>query len=276
MTGHRPDKSLLIELVPGLLQVSLPVDPEPGDLDALELWIKRADNDTLPFVCDRPAPCCGGPRRNTGRCGCWGRNSRWLLRYPAFNYQDGKLQFRLDNNVHHLPAGSYTAEVRDCGKACYQFELYVPGCRAIGAAEATGDVYTLDGECPDAGTVRDDVDDTFKAWLNFRSVTLGELAPDGVYIQLESEPNPAPAEGSTLPELVITDGVAEEWLQLKWVNGTFMGVIRASTNRFLAGSCVRFDWTPNNLEASGYKNPNFIECEDVWCCGTMDCDEGCS
>lgn len=276
MMSRRQDKHLLIQVIPNLLQISLPMDPEPGDLCQIELWLRRARSDNLPFICDRPAPCCGAPRINTARCACGQPDSRWLLRYPASDYGDGNIVFRLDANLHRLPPGEYLAEVRDCGKAIYQFEVEVPSARSVGAAGAEIALFTGDGTCPDAGVARDDADNTFSSWFGYQSTLHGAMSRATTVIAVVDMPA-APADGDQLPELVVSDGVSEERVTVTWVNRQFLGIARGLTPvAFAPGACIRFAWTPNNLEASGYKNPNFIECSDIWCCGTMDCDEDCA
>lgn len=273
MSLRRARHTPLVQIVPDLLHLYIPMEPALADDEVcnIELWIKRADGTTLPFSCDKPAPCCGAKRCNTGRCGCGRRDARWLLRYPAHDYQDGHIGFRFDTNLHRLPAGLYTAEIRDCGKACHRFEIEAPCCRQFGGSAET---RLYHGECGDPDGFRDDVDPVFAAWYNYKTTTSRPIGPDDTLLRVALPTRPEAWE-APFPELVVSDGVAEEAMQVTFANGTTLGVKRTERNRFFEGACVRFVWTDANLEAAGYKNPNLIGCEDIFCCGTMPCDEGC-
>lgn len=269
MTIRREKLSPLIHLEPNLLHTYIPMWPEPDCLANIEVWIKRANGESLPFSCDQDTPCCGKPRKkdcwgSTKSCGCSCKDNRWLLRYPAYDYQDGSVGFRWDNNIHQLPPGRYVAEIRDCGKVCHLFGIVSPGCRQIGGL-AENQLWT--GECGDADGDREGVEPVFGPWYNYKTTLTQALEPNDVLLRVKRAPNKE-AWTAPFPELVVSDGVNESEAKVLFVNGTTIGVGREDSHKFLAGACVRFMWTPNNLADAGYDNPNFIGYEDLYDCGS--------
>lgn len=265
MTIRRERLGPSIEIEKDLLHSYIHMLPEPQCPTDVEVWIKRLDGADLQFSCVQDTPCCGQPRKScsTRGCGCGRNRGRWLLRYPGYDYRDDRIGFRWDCNLHQLPAGRYLAEVRVCGKPCHHFEMVSHCCPEFGG-EAESQFYA--GDCGPADGARDDVDGTFDAWLNYKTELREPLARTDIIMRVKAAPPQAAWDG-TLPELVVYDGVNEVRLQVKWVNGSSIGVENPKGIPFVAGACVRFMWTPNNLAAAGYKNPNFIGYEDLYDCG---------
>lgn len=266
---QKPNFTLLLEQ--GVIHTYIGVEPEPANLCDVEVWIRRADGAALPYECTQPTPCCGQKRTrcDTGGCGCGHKNSRWLLRYPAYDYVDGRVGFRWDCNLHNLPPGRYRAEVRFCGCVCAQFEIVSPHCYEVAGG---GNVETLlyEGDCGPADGARSDVDPVFIGWYNYKTETTAALEPLDVLLEVDYSIKEEHWDDRPLPELVVSDGVITEHMKVLFVSGTIIGVGRTEQNRFLPGACVRFLWTDANLEAAGYDNPNFIGYDDLFDCGTTE------
>lgn len=271
MSIRRQKPAFTLHLEQDLIHTYIGVEPEPADLSQVEVWIKRADGAVLPYECSQPTPCCGQRRDrcNTGGCGCGHKNARWLLRYPAFDYQDGRVGFRWDCNLHNLPPGRYKAEIRFCGRVCAQFEIVSPRCYDVAGGGAVENLL-YQGDCPAAEGARDDVGDVFVGWYNYKTETTATIEPLDVLMEVDLPPAAAVWNKKPFPELEITDGVVTEVAKVLFVNGPVIGLGRTDKNRFVTGACVRFAWTPNNLDAAGYDNPNLIGYDDLWDCGTTE------
>lgn len=254
-----------IEIEPGLIHSYIPMQPEPENLCDVEVWIKRLDGKDLRFECVQETPCCGRPRKDctTRGCGCGRNRGRWLLRYPAFDYRDGHVGFRWDCNIHNLPGGRYRAEIRVCGRPCHSFELEAPCCPQFGGT-AENQIYQ--GECGPADGAHEGTSNVFRYWLNYKTTTVEPFDTLDQILRVALAPVQGAWDGP-FPELVVSDGVNEERMQVTWVNNKSIGVKASGDIRFMTGACVRFMWTPNNLEAAGWKNPKFIEYGDLYDCG---------
>ncbi|MFV0512498.1 MAG: hypothetical protein ACK5MY_02510 [Jhaorihella sp.] len=273
MTIRRQRRTPVIHIVPDLIHTYIGIVPTPTVCDGVEIWIKRADGAALEFECTQPTPCCGQKRNrcDTGGCGCGSRQARYLLRYPAYDVKGEKVGFRWDDNLHALPPGRYTAEVRMCDRVCHEFEFISPDCREVGGEGTVENLLYQGGGCPLPDGQRDDTGGTFTLWHNYAGKLIMPTRESSMTLEVDPPPFKETRDLEVQPQLILTDGVIEEVVDVRYVNGHVVGVERGGENAWPVGTCIRFAWTPDNLERAGYDNPNLISYGDLFECD----DEGC-
>ena len=169
-----------------------------------------------------------------------------LLRYPAFRVDEhGRIAVRWDQRLHALPRGRYVAQVIIDGLVYGMFEVDKTYAAVLDvAAMASTDMV----QPPPRGDKPEGLTDMFDEIYTWSSVTTCQLNAGDTVVRVKDAAQLHNAVLCKAPQLVITDGVTREVLQLiSATSAQELAVERSGATPIQAGSIIRFEWTPGNI-----------------------------